>query len=1144
MSHEYKFKICKNMKRRLTVLFALLVCLVGSVQAQLSKTVELTEAGTLEAQLGEDVGKITELIVKGPLNEADFVTMKEKMKSIQVLDMGGVTELPFETRWVDGTNVSFSVIPHSAFEGKLTLQKVVFPPVVELISGFSFSSCPSLMTLDFSLAKNLKHIEQRSFTSCSNLKYLDLSECTNLKSLSGFSGCGNLLTVNLSGCSQLEIIEGSDWAEGDGCFAFCISLTEVILDGCSSLKQIAGNAFFYDNNLSNFDFYSIPSLEIIGANAFSNTNISGKITFGEKLIKICRSAFEGCKKIESINVSSCRNLQAIEAGAFYNCNIKSVDLTNCLQLNDISGINIGSLEELKIDNIYFKSINGVLFNAEVNILMGYLETKKDAEYVIPSSVISIDCFFNNNNIKKLIIPESVKSINSMDNCVNLAIYMKSSDPIGLSNNLSENNDMQIYVPKGAGKAYRNAPIWKDYAIMEEGEANIVSVTLDAEGSLESKLNNKNIRLNEITELIVAGLMNDNDIRVIGRMANVTRIDLRETNLKHFYLLEDKKYLNLEEILLPKSLIEIQNITGLYSPESLKNVNFSELENLKMINNRAFEETALVNVDFSNTKLEYIGDNAFSKCKIVSPISFPVTLNYLGTFVFGSATPEYIKLTSKEKVSCGENAFASADFENCKLYVPKGKKSEYQSDAEWGKFKNIIEFGQLVKVTSNNHGGCYEIKGDGFCEQGETVSLLVLEISSVGNDIYLFDGWYENDKKVSSEMGYSFVMGNDDRAFKAHFTHVEYTSPEKGHINVEHNTKTVKLKFVMPDDADIEFAGWYEGSTLLTKDMELILNAGLQDKRTIEARISTIQMNLTLSNPTPTYGSVSQSGKGVYKLGDKVTLTASPFVGYKFDGWYEDETLLSTSLVYEMTITKQKMTVEAKFSADDKKPSLVIGTGDETEGGLVVVKGLAVPGQQITVQAIPEEGFAFEGWYLNGQLIETAGMTYSLFVDKEMKTLVAKFRELPFLLDVNGGEKGWAEVILYRGSTIFLKAKQVSGYIFKGWYYGDNLLSDKYEFKLDVSLLRAAVKTLRAVYVTGAVGNETIQAMPVRISRQGNMLILHSDEPVSQVQIYSFRGTLLLQHDGFVQDLRMEVPEGSLIVRIKTEKDEFIVRKIK
>ena len=27
------------------------------------------------------------------------------------------------------------------------------------------------------------------------------------------------------------------------------------------------------------------------------------------------------------------------------------------------------------------------------------------------------------------------------------------------------------------------------------------------------------------------------------------------------------------------------------------------------------------------------------------------------------------------------------------------------------------------------------------------------------------------------------------------------------------------------------------------------------------------------------------------LGDKVTLTASPFVGYKFDGWYEGETIV-------------------------------------------------------------------------------------------------------------------------------------------------------------------------------------------------------------------------------------------------------------
>lgn len=1144
MSHEYKFKNCKNMKRRLTVLFALLVCLVGSVQAQLSKTVELTEAGTLEAQLGEDVGKITELIVKGPLNEADFVTMKEKMKSIQVLDMGGVTELPFETRWVDGTNVSFSVIPHSAFEGKLTLQKVVFPPVVEKIYRGTFEECSNLVEVDFSLAENLKQIEYRSFSNCSNLKSIDLSKCAKLKYISGFSDCRNLSKVDLSGCDNLEEI-------GSSSFYMCVNLNEVVLNGCVSLKRIASQAFYYNRKLSYMDFFSFPLLEEIGEQAFYDANISGEVVLGENITKIGERAFAVNRNITSVDFSNCSKLVVIDKGIFDGCNVKSVDFTNCLLLNTITPNAFGkSLEEYVIDNGFYKSIDGVLFNAETNTLLNYPSGKKDESYEVPSSVVSINdnAFEGNSNLKKLVIPSSVKSIGCQDLGF-LKLYMQSPTPIALSGEISnEGERMPIYVPKGSGEAYRNAPIWKNYVIIEEG-ADPISITLSAAGTLQSELEKMNVNLNEISELVVAGPMNGDDLRIIAQMHYLSKLDLRQTDTKNFYLNDGTSwtspYYELEEILLPNAIQSIYDgpYDYLVAP-SLRHVNFSELINLKRIGKSAFSRTSLNKIDLSKTKLEYIGYEAFGDCKITSPLSFPSTLQEIGYNAFNSATPEYIKLKSPNMVRCGENAFGSTDFENCKLYVPKGLKSTYQADSEWGKFKNIIEFGQLVKVTSNDHGGCYEIKGDGFCEQGETVSLLVSEISSVGNDIYLFDGWYENDKKVSSEMGYSFVMGNDDRAFKAHFTHVEYTSPEKGHINVEHNTKTVKLKFVMPDDADIEFAGWYEGSTLLTKDMELILNAGLQDKRTIEARISTIQMNLTLSNPTPTYGSVSQSGKGVYKLGDKVTLTASPFVGYKFDGWYEGETLLSTSLVYEMTITKQKMTVEAKFSADDKKPSLVIGTGDETEGGLVVVKGLAVPGQQITVQAIPEEGFAFEGWYLNGQLIETAGMTYSLFVDKEMKTLVAKFRELPFLLDVNGGEKGWAEVILYRGSTIFLKAKQVSGYIFKGWYYGDNLLSDKYEFKLDVGLLRAAVKTLRAVYVTGAVGNETIQAMPVRISRQGNMLILHSDEPVSQVQIYSFRGTLLLQHDGFVQDLRMEVPEGPLIVRIKTEKDGFIVRKIK
>ena len=830
------------MKRRLTVLFALLVCLVGSVQAQLSKTVELTEAGTLEAQLGEDVGKITELIVKGPLNEADFVTMKEKMKSIQVLDMGGVTELPFETRWVDGTNVSFSVIPHSAFEGKLTLQKVVFPPVVEKIYRGTFEECSNLVEVDFSLAENLKQIEYRSFSNCSNLKSIDLSKCAKLKYISGFIYCRNLSKVDLSGCDNLEEI-------GSSSFYMCVNLNEVVLNGCVSLKRIASQAFYYNRKLSYMDFSSCPLLEEIGEEAFYEANISGEVVLGENITKIGERAFALNRNITSVDFSNCSKLVVIGNEIFDGCNVKSVDFTSCLLLNTITPNAFGkSLEEYVIDNGFYKSIDGVLFNAETNTLLNYPSGKKNESYEVPSSVVSINdnAFDGNSNLKKLVIPSSVKSIGCQDLGF-LKLYMQSPTPIALSGEISnEGERMPVYVPKGSGEAYRNAPIWKDYVIIEEG-ADPITITLSAAGTLQSELEKMNVNLNEISELVVAGPMNDDDLRIIAQMHYLSKLDLRQTDTKNFYLNDGTSwtspYYELEEILLPNAIQSIYDgpYDYLVAP-SLRHVNFSELINLKRIGQSAFSRTSLNKIDLSKTKLEYIGYEAFGDCKITSPLSFPSTLQEIGYNAFNSATPEYIKLKSRNMVRCGENAFGSTDFENCKLYVPKGLKSTYQADSEWGKFKNIIEFGQQVKVTSNEQVGCcYMINGFGCYEEGETV---LLEIANDDESLgtFLFEGWYENGEKLSSEMRYSFEIGNKDRNIEARFIAVGCIC-NIGNVNIISNDgKKMKLQYTKPQGDDWVFLGWYEGSTCLSKDFELTIEAG-KENRTIEARCSTKQMNI-------------------------------------------------------------------------------------------------------------------------------------------------------------------------------------------------------------------------------------------------------------------------------------------------------------
>lgn len=831
------------MKRRLTVLFALLVCLVGSVQAQLSKTVELTEAGTLEAQLGEDVGKITELIVKGPLNEADFVTMKGKMKSIQVLDMGGVTELPFETRWVAGTyEVIFSVIPHSAFEGKQTLRKVVFPPVVEKIYCYTFMGCSNLVEVDFSLAENLKQIENGSFSNCSNLKSIDLSKCAKLKYFSGFEGCTNLLKVDLSGCNNLEEIDSRS-------FYMCVNLNEVALNGCVSLKRIGAQAFQYNRKLSYMDFSSCPLLEEIGEEAFYEANISGEVVLGENITKIGERAFALNRNITSVDFSNCSKLVVIGNEIFDGCNVKSVDFTSCLLLNTITPNAFGkSLEEYVIDNGFYKSIDGVLFNAETNTLLNYPSGKKNESYEVPSSVVSINdnAFDGNSNLKKLVIPSSVKSIGCQDLGF-LKLYMQSPTPIALSGEISnEGERMPVYVPKGSGEAYRNAPIWKNYVIIEE-DADPISITLSAAGTLQSELEKMNIKLNEISELVVAGPMNGDDLRIIAQMHYLSKLDLRQTDIKDFYLNDGTSwtspYYELEEILLPNAIQSIYDgpYDYLVAP-SLRHVNFSELINLKRIGQSAFSRTSLNKIDLSKTKLEYIGYEAFGDCKIISPLSFPSTLQEIGYNAFNSATPEYIKLKSRNMVRCGENAFGSTDFENCKLYVPKGLKSTYQADPEWGKFKNIIEFGQQVKVMSNEQVGCcYTINGSGCYEEGETV---LLEIANDDESLgtFLFEGWYENGEKLSSEMRYSFEIGNKDRNIEARFIAVGCIC-NIGNVNIISNDgKKMKLQYTKPQGDDWVFLGWYEGSTCLSKDFELTIETG-KENSTIEARCSTKQMNI-------------------------------------------------------------------------------------------------------------------------------------------------------------------------------------------------------------------------------------------------------------------------------------------------------------
>ena len=721
------------------------------------------------------------------------------------------------------------VIGQEAFLGCNNLEEVDFSKAIQLqyIENHAFNECSGLRTLDLSTCASLVEIGINAFYFCSNLQTVNLSGCrklTNIK-IGAFSTCTSLQTVDLSNCSALITLESS-------VFDNCSNLTSVRLEGCIALNTIEEYAFSYCNKLSDFDFSQLTALKEIGSNAFNSCALTGNITFASGIRQIGGYAFVNNEAITSIDFSNSPELAVISAGTFELCkNLKKIDFSNCGSLNTLNVDAFNgclSLEEIIIDNGFYTSIDGVLFVVDKASLLLYPAGKKAKTYTIPSTVktLGTHSFPHNESLTELTIPESVLTIKehafydgSFPEGKRAKVILKAEKPIGLSQSIGLENAL-VCVPKGSANAYREAAIWCDSKIVET-DADPVIVTLEEAGTLEAKLTVLDVPLATIQELRITGPMNKSDFIIIQQMELLQKVDLSKATLEDNILPNDAFYQDpyrediirlsyLEEVVLPNSIKEIgdqafSNLSALRKmnlPEAIERIGASAFSNcsslqkidlsalprlkeiayeafafcscvpkslkfpdgLKTIGGAAFSNTGVTSVDLSNTSLEYIDYGAFVDCEIVGELIFPATLNHIGNNAFSSATLSSIKLKSPDMVELYENAFEATDRTTCKIYVPKGLKEIYKKNENWSTFQNIEEFGYLVTTSSQGAGW---VEGGGAYETGETVILKAIADEDAFEPSF-FDGWYENNKKISTESELTFVMGTEDRSLEARF----------------------------------------------------------------------------------------------------------------------------------------------------------------------------------------------------------------------------------------------------------------------------------------------------------------------------------------------------------------------------------------
>ena len=175
-----------------------------------------------------------------------------------------------------------------------------------------------------------------------------------------------------------------------------------------------------------------------------------------------------------------------------------------------------------------------------------------------------------------------------------------------------------------------------------------------------------------------------------------------------------------------------------------------------------------------------------------------------------------------------------------------------------------------------------------------------------------------------------------------------------------------------------FEGWYLNGWKLSNSASF--NYTPSTNCILHAKF-VVQYTVSVQSDDQNKGVVS--GGGTVANGGFVWVDANPLSGYAFEGWYENETIVSGSASFPFYPISNS-TLIAKFvvlytvtvQSEDTNKGTVSGGGSVAHGGFV------------SIYASPKSGWKFEGWYLNGTKLSSLA-TYS-FSPTSNSAIVAKF----------------------------------------------------------------------------------------------------------------------------------------------------------
>jgi len=166
--------------------------------------------------------------------------------------------------------------------------------------------------------------------------------------------------------------------------------------------------------------------------------------------------------------------------------------------------------------------------------------------------------------------------------------------------------------------------------------------------------------------------------------------------------------------------------------------------------------------------------------------------------------------------------------------------------------------------------------------------------------------------------------------------------------------------------------------------------------------------------------------GLYPYGAKIAIFANPEKGYAFNGWVGDGIFDVNAAATFITMIRDR-NITAQFIPKFYEISVFSTPGGQAHGS-----GAYEYGQQVTIDATPEVGGSFLGWYKNGE--KWSSDLTAQFEAEEDASFVARFNSAEPILKLSSSAGGRVDGggAFNLGQIVHIQALADPGFIFDGW----------------------------------------------------------------------------------------------------------------